>query len=109
MLQYIRNFYHQMFFNPEESFQHVVPESLVNKKDSPMLTLSELQQLRQILTLQIKAHEDIKQQYKQAAQSYAVGSVSRDYLFHEHRAVKQRIATLNALQYRLKHKIVTWG
>lgn len=109
MLQYIRNFYHRMFFNPDESFQHTVVEYPTSKKDSPMLTLSELQQLRQILTLQIKAHVDVKQQYCQAAQSHAVGSVSRNYLFREHRAVKQRIATLNALQYRLKHKITARG
>lgn len=109
MLQYIRNFYHQMFFNPDESFQHAVPDDSTNKKDSPVLTQSELQMLQRIVADAIFEKEQYWKGAKYDAQIHRGGSDERNFWFKQARKHKTALKKLSTLQYRLKHKISTWG
>ena len=74
-----------------------------------MLSQSELQMLQRIMAQYIRAHEQVRKEFKEEALSYPVGDEMRNMLFREHREIKTHLKKLSALQYRLKHKIAARG
>lgn len=80
-----------------------------NEGESPYLSQAEIQMLRHMLAQYIRTHEQVRKEIKYEAQEYPHKSEERQRAFRQHRAIKQHIKKLSALQYRLKHKIAARG
>ena len=94
-------------FLTTEDFGIPFPKS--TEKEAPMLTQSELQMLQRIVANHIRIHEQVRKEIKYEAQEYPHGSEERQYVFRQHREIKQHLKKLSTLQYRLKHKIAARG
>ena len=96
------------FFN-DQSVGEVFDDEIKVIHQDQMLSQAELQMLQRIMVRHIQAHEQVRKEFKEEALSYPVGDEMRNMLFREHRALKAKLKSLSALQYRLKHKIATQG
>ena len=96
------------FFN-NQSVGEVFDDEVEVIYQDQMLSQSELQMLQRIMAQYIRAHEQVRKEFKEEALSYPVGDEMRNMLFREHREIKTHLKKLSALQYRLKHKIAARG
>ena len=96
------------FFN-NQSAGEVFDDGIEVIHQDQMLSQSELQMLQRIVAYYIRISEEGRQELKEDALEFPVGSDERNILFGDYRKAKEKHKKLSALQYRLKHKIATRG